>query len=652
MCGIAGIFDFKNKTSPEALKNIAGNMAQSMVHRGPDSGGNWSDPESGLTLSHRRLSIIDLSAEGHQPMQSHSGRYVISYNGEIYNFSELRADLEKLGVSFISRSDTEVLLAAFDQWGVSQTLQKINGMFAFALYDRRLLNLHLVRDRLGKKPLYMGLTENHFIFASELKAFHECPSFQPRINRDSLALYMRYAYYPDPFCVFEDVYSLPPSTVMTIGLEHFDPGIYMPDLFEPYWSLKRVIEDTRNSGDMRSESQTIDAFEKALFKAVETRMVSDVPLGAFLSGGLDSSLVTAIMQHVSHKPVKTFSVGFSETGYDEAAHARKIAEHLGTEHFETCLSARDALDIIPDLPRIYDEPFADASQIPTALISAFARKEVTVALSGDGGDELMGGYQRHFAIPPLWSKLKLIPYPLRLLLSGMIGTMPDGFMKYLGRFSPQLDEKIEKIQKIFHSKSPDALYHDIVSHWNTPETLVPVSNSCMPPVIDPSTDIADLRFEEMAMYKDSISYLPGDILVKVDRASMAHSLEMRAPLLDYRLFEFAWRMPLHYKIRNGKGKWLLRQVLSRHVPQELFERPKQGFSVPIRDWLKGPLKSWAEHLMDENRLKEQNLFNTEMVRTEWASFLKNKKSSGNISRLWTFLMFQAWYDTWIDKKGG
>ncbi len=640
MCGIAGLLELSASADRRALHGYAQNMAGALVHRGPDDGGVWQDPDVPLVLAHRRLSILDLSPEGHQPMASASERYVVSYNGEIYNYLDLQADLERAGVAFRGRSDTEVLLAAVDQWGLNLTLQKINGMFAFALWDRQERTLHLVRDRLGKKPLYVGWAGKAVLFASELKALRAHPDFRPEINRHVLGLYMRYGYVPAPYCIYKGVFTLPPGCRMVLDAENLQPGSDLSASIEPYWHHANVTTQAREKMRGLSDEEATEDFESLLSTCVRERMISDVPLGAFLSGGIDSSAIVALMQREAGPPVKTYTIGFHEAGFDEAAPARKIAAHLGTDHHELYLNPQDALAVIPSLPEIYDEPFADISAIPTYLVSRFARQDVTVALSGDGGDEMFGGYNRHFTGPKLWNRMKMMPLPLRRWMARGIKKWPTEHWDRVNPKHPQFGEKLYKLADALPLEGPEIIYKRLLSQWDKPPAT---DASELPiPLWQEEWMPKGLSFAERMMFGDALSYLPNDILVKVDRASMAVSLEARAPLLDARIYEFAWSLPERMKIRDGKGKWLLRKVLHRHVPKTLFERPKQGFNMPVGAWLRGDLRDWAESLLAEDRLANEGWLDAEQVRAVWQEHLNG--TGNHATKLWTVLMFQAWLE--------
>ena len=641
MCGLTGFLDFTRRTSAEDLGKRVEAMAETLRHRGPDDDGTWTDAEAGVALGFRRLSIIDLSVQGHQPMSSTSGRHVIVFNGEVYNFRELREELGAAGVSFRGGSDTEVILEAIEAWGLEKALRRFVGMFAIALWDRRERTLHLVRDRLGVKPLYWGRRGNLLLFGSELKAIRAHPDWTPEINRDALASYFRFAYVPAPHSIYSGIGKLLPGTIVSIGPEG-DAST------NAYWSLAGIRDANKKSPFRGSDDEATDELDRLIRESVDLRMISDVPLGAFLSGGIDSSTVAAVMQALSTRPVKTFTIGFDETAFDEAEDAKRVAEHLGTDHTELYVRPGEAREVIPRLADLYDEPFADSSQIPTALVSQLARKDVTVSLSGDGGDELFGGYDRYLQGRSLWARLGTIPRPLRPLVAGAFKAIPVSAWNALFTLLPaaitpgQKGETMHWLAGNLAGGDFDALYQRLVSTWNDPEILVPGAAEAASPFWAGDSGKEDVL--ERMMYLDSVTYLPDDILAKLDRASMAVGLEAREPLLDHRIFEFAWRLPENLKHRNGKGKWLLRQVLARYVPPELTERPKMGFSIPIGDWLKGPLRDWAEDLLSEKRLSGDGLLDPGLVRTTWKRLLAGHP--GADARIWTVLMFQAWRHRW------
>ncbi|MGB4107682.1 MAG: asparagine synthase (glutamine-hydrolyzing) [Alphaproteobacteria bacterium] len=644
MCGFTGFLNLANEARRSDMQARGRAMADTLRHRGPDDGQVWIDDNVPLVFAFRRLSIIDLSPEGRQPMRSASGRYTIVFNGEIYNFLNLRKELERSGVQFRGRSDTETILAAVEAWGLNQTLQKINGMFAFVIWDAKERKLHFARDRLGKKPLYVGWAEGALVFASELKALRAHPGFKAAINPEALSLFLQYGYVPSPSCIYKNVWSLPAGHRLALGIEGLQQNADLESRMEPYWHHTRVVEDARSKKIGGGDEAVINEFEELLTECVRDRLISDVPLGAFFSGGIDSSSVVALMQRISGQKVKTYTIGFHEEGFDEAAHAKKIAAHLGTDHHEIYLSAQDALNVIPRLPEIYDEPFADMSAIPTYLVSQFARRDVTVALSGDGGDEMLGGYNRHVTGAKLWNRIKFLPKPLRRAVGSAIKTLPPERWNTLIKNRPQAGILMHKAADLFGLNTQEEIYQSLLGQWPTP----PVANNVAVKTLLSDSDFQpphDFSFAEKMMYWDALFYLPGDILTKVDRASMAVSLEARAPLLDRRIYEYAWRLPERFKMRGGQGKWLLRQVLKRHVPEELFERPKQGFAVPVGAWLRGPLKDWAENLLSTDRLEQSGL-DAGVIRAAWQDHLENRGS--NAQKLWGALMFQAWHERWIN----
>jgi len=646
MCGITGFLDLACSMSQAEMEATATGMAEAIRHRGPDDWGCWADEASGIAFGHRRLSIIDLTPGGRQPMFSQNGRYVIVYNGEVYNYIALAHELQSLGHVFHTTSDTEVMLTAICQWGLRAAVERFVGMFAFALWDRQERRLSLVRDRLGVKPLYYGWIGRVFLFGSELKALRAYPAFQAGIDRDALALYFRHSDIPAPFSIYQGIRKLPPAAILTI------PFSELPVTPEPeiYWSARLVAELGAAHPLNISTEEALTRLDALLREAIGLRMIADVPLGAFLSGGIDSSLVVALMQAQSSMPVKTYTIGFYDTGYNEAEYSRDVSHHLGTNHTELYVSPQEAMNVIPRLPFMYDEPFADSSQIPTFLVSELTRRSVTVSLSGDGGDELFGGYSRYFWGTDIWRKIGGVPQGVKRAISrALLGISAKDWEIFFSRAGSLLPNRfrqsnpVDKIQKLAESlpvDSPEALYISLVSTWKAPTELVLNSREPQTILTDQSHWAKLPGFLQWMMYMDLVTYLPDDILVKLDRASMAVSLEAREPLLDHRLVEFAWSLPVNMKVRNGKGKWLLRQALYHYVPEILLERPKTGFAIPIDSWLRGALRPWAEALLDEQLLRRQGYLDPRPVRQKWREHLEGRYNWQNY--LWNVLMFQAW----------
>ena len=687
MCGFAGLWG-----NPHGLPfdELIARMADRLTHRGPDDAGRWVDAEAGIALGHRRLSILDLSPAGHQPMVSASGRFVLVFNGEIYNHLEIRSELERLprsldrppngspavtGVAPVSRSsapapptpvpederrpawrghsDTETLLLAFELWGVDGTLRRAVGMFSLALWDRAERRLHLARDRMGEKPLYYGWCRDAFVYASELKAFRTLPGFDNPVDRGALAAYLRFAYVPEPWSIYRGIYKLEPGCRLTLSPEALGrpppdaprapmdaPGLSL----RRWWSLRAVAE-AGQADPLVDEEEALAALEGRLRDAIRLQSIADVPLGAFLSGGVDSSTIVALMQAEAMSPVRTFTIGFEDAAHDEAVHARAVARHLGTEHTELYVRARDALDVIPRLPEIYDEPFADSSQIPTHLVCQQARRHVTVALSGDGGDELFGGYNRYFWTRRIWSKLAWLPQGPREALARWILARPteqwDLLAARLRIGATLVGDKAHKLaERLSDVRDLDDLYLRLVSEWKRPAEAALGAREA-PTLLSSRDEWPALgEAEQRMMYLDAMTYLPGDILCKVDRAAMAVSLETRVPFLDHRVVELAWGMPLAMKIRDGVGKRPLRRILYRYVPRELIERPKQGFAIPLAAWLRGPLREWAEALLDARRLREEGYLDPGPVRQRWQEHLEGRRNWQH--GLWAVLMFESW----------
>ena len=643
MCGITGFISFELNNI--IFKESINNMANKLINRGPDDQGIWCDPNLGIAMAHRRLSIVDVSTAGHQPIFSGCERFCMTFNGEIYNHHDLRLALPE-SINWRGHSDSETLINAISFWGLKKTLKEIVGMFAFVIWDRYKKKLIMVRDRLGEKPLYYGYVGKNLVFASELKAIEVFPNFKKRINRKSLEMYLKFGYIPAPYSIYENIYKLLPGNFIEFSLE--DINSKNTPKSSKYWSFESIAEVQQSNTYLSSDNESIDYLENLLKNTISGQLLGDVPIGAFLSGGIDSSSVVGIMQNQSSNPVNTFTVGFDEFGYDESKIAKEISSYFGTNHKDFILSPNDALDIIPKLHDIYDEPFSDVSQIPTFFLSKFASEHVKVCLSGDGGDESFCGYYRHIAGPKIWRTLRYIPFPLRRIIVKFIQIFPisswDSFYYYCETFLPKYLRinspglKLQKLSELINTNSLFELYLSLISSWQSPENIILNSNS-----IETNYPFKNLKLNDYhheLMYMDSINYLPNDILVKLDRAAMASSLETRLPFLDHRLIEFSWRIPLGMKLRNKKSKWLLRQVLKRYLPENLIDRPKAGFSVPIAGWLRGPLKSWAENLMDDKLIESQGYFSVIPIKKKWQEHLSGKQDWSQ--QLWTILIFQSW----------
>lgn len=642
MCGIAGFWapGFRYE---DAVRTLSG-MTGAISHRGPDDEGHWIDPDSGVALGHRRLSILDLSAAGHQPMRSASGRYLLVFNGEIYNWKSLRTEEELYGARWRGHSDTEVLLAAIERLGVGQAVERAVGMFAFVVWDRERRQLWLARDRLGEKPLYYGVHGGVFLFGSELKALRAHPAFRPDVDPGAVALYLRHNYIPAPWSIYRGIQKLEPGTTACLTYATTSPTL------TAYWSAREHAAAGLAAPFCGGDELYLEALDARLQGVVRDQMVADVPLGAFLSGGVDSSLIVALMQRAHPRPVRTFTIRFEEQEWDEGPYARAVANHLGTEHTELTVTPRDLLGVVPRLPAMYDEPFADSSQVPTALVAEVARRHVVVAVSGDGGDELFGGYLRYGIAEHLWRRIVAVPRPFRRAAGGIGSLLSPGFVDWvLTPFRPLLPrvgrrlvsgDRFQKLAGLLSSGSFEEFYREFVSHWRRPGECVPGALEPLVALADPRCWLSGADPLPQMMYLDSVSYLPDDILVKVDRAAMAVGLESRAPLLDHRVFELAWRMPAEMRSTARGGKAALKRLLTRYVPRELTERPKMGFGVPVRDWLRGPLRGWGADLLDARRLSQDGIFDAAVIEAKW-----REHQSGTHdwhAQLWAVLMYQSW----------
>lgn len=647
MCGLTGVFSCNRK---HELQSIITSMNNALIHRGPDDSGSWVDEGIGLALGHRRLSILDLTPAGHQPMHSASGRYTIVFNGEIYNHLKLREMLEADGKApaWRGHADTEILLACFAAWGIEKTLEATVGMFAIALWDCEEQRLTLARDRMGEKPLYYGWHGETLLFGSELKALKRDPQFEAEVDRNSLALLLRHSYIPAPYSIYKGISKLSPGHYITLPLGNIDAA--KQSVPQAYWQVNTAVQKGLANPFKGSASQAVDLLEQELRSSIGEQMLADVPLGAFLSGGVDSSAVVALMQVQSKQPVRTFTIGFDEHGYDEAVHAKEVARHLGTEHTELYVRPEDALNVVPQLPTMYCEPFADSSQMATFLVSKMASEQVKVVLSGDGGDELFGGYNRYLTARKVWEQMGHLPKPARHVVAHVLRSLSpstwDSLYKWVSPILPKRlhiaspGDKAQKLADVLALSDDHAFFHQLTSHWKDPASIVIGAIEPLTLLTDPAAWPKTDSFEHWMMAMDTQTYMTDDILVKVDRAAMAASIETRVPMIDHRIVELSWRMPLDFKIRNGQGKWLLREVLYRHVPKELIERPKQGFGVPLDSWLRGPLREWAESLIDSSRLRQEGYFHPAPIRQMWDEHLSGRRNWQH--HLWNVLMFQAW----------
>ena len=674
MCGFVGLYLNSGEDAPFEMEKIIANMTDKLEHRGPDDRGTWLDHKHSIALGHRRLAIVDVSSSGHQPMTSASSRYVIALNGEVYNHSELRNELDRINPNsqWNGHSDTETLLAGIEAWGIEKTLSKAVGMFAIALWDKNNHTLNLIRDRFGEKPLYYGWINTGsakvFAFGSELKALRAYPSFQNAISRDALKQFFKYMYVPAPYSIFEGIYKLEPGCILSMKKPPKTEPTNVPhpqedqDVFHDglqiskWYKFKEAV--SKNAKELiKDEAEATELLEKQLKETIKIQSLADVPLGAFLSGGVDSSAIVALMQDQATSPIKTFTIGFEESQFDESPYAKAVASHLKTEHHEMRVTSNDALSLIPQLPHLYDEPFADSSQIPTYFVSQAAKKEVTVSLSGDAGDELFGGYNRYLMAPELWKKINWMPFSARKLLGSSLSKIPMGLWDKIGdlynltrsdsRGIARLGDKISKTAlRLKNVDSLDALYKSLVCEWPDTDALVKGSSnssSTLINLIEESLPAGGLdNSESRMMYWDTISYLPDDILCKVDRAAMANSLETRVPFLDHRVVELAHRIPLQFKIKDSIGKSVLRDILYKHVPKDLIERPKAGFGIPLAEWLRGPLRPWVEELINSERLVREGYLQPELVHQVWREHLSGKRDWS--FRIWSVVIFQQWLE--------
>ena len=644
MCGIAGFVDCSG-VSFETAQSIGKRMSDTLLHRGPDASGSWTSDDATVTMVHRRLAIVDLSSAGSQPMVSSSGRYVIVLNGEVYNHKQLRADLETVGwqPNWRGHSDTETLIESIECFGLDSTLKKLVGMFAFAVYDHHTRSVYLARDRIGEKPVYYGQQNGRWYFASELKAIRCHPHFKADISQNSICLFLRHNYIPAPYSIYKDIRKLPPGCWVKLGVDETPTS---------YWSLNDAAFSSGDYWQRCSETEALDNLESQLLTATKLQMQADVPLGAFLSGGIDSSLIVAMMQELFASKVQSFSIGFDDVNFDEAPYAKAVAAHLGTEHTELIVSGKQALEVVPKLPELYDEPFSDSSQIPTYLVCQMASKHVTVALSGDAGDELFGGYNRYILGTKIWQRLNMMPVSLRRELAKLIRALPPSLWNQIlspglklmpKRFRPMnIGDKLHKAASILPTEDIMEIYLELISHWKMPNEVVRggAEPSLVNELVQSSSDL--YPYSDRMMYLDTLTYLPDDILVKVDRAAMGVSLETRVPFLDHRVVETAWQLPQNFKIRNGSGKWCLKELLYRRVPRNLIDRPKTGFGVPLESWLRNELREWAEELLDRQRLLDAGHFDPDPIRLKWEQHLSGERNWHY--HIWDILMFESWRD--------
>ena len=650
MCGFCGVWNTNDKKVNQDYLSL---MSEKLIHRGPDDHGVWIDKQVPFAFTHRRLSILDLSSAGHQPMLSSCKRYILVYNGEIYNHLNLRKKIEERFGSqkWIGNSDTETLITSIMYYGIEKSLKYISGMFSIALWDIKKKELILARDRIGEKPLYYGYNNNIFFFGSELKSLLANPEFKAQINRDSVALQLRNAYIPAPYSIFKNIYKLLPGHYIKITQQDLKNNKLQDS--QSYWTyINDAAKQEKNVSSLNIEIEQ-DKLEKILLNTVKNQMISDVPLGAFLSGGIDSSTIVALMQSASFKPIKTFTIGFNEDQLNEAKYAKAIANHLGTDHTELYVSSSDIINTIDQLPVIYDEPFSDSSQIPTILVSNLAKKNVSVSLSGDGGDELFSGYNRYKISEKFWNVLSKIPHPMRQIISSGIQSVPPKYwntfsnLTTLGKKYNNFGDKMHKGSKVLESKNLYEVYYKLISNWENPTAVVLNSNEPNTLLTTLKSKLTEFNNQEKMMILDSLTYLPDDILVKVDRAGMSTSLETRMPFLDHELIEYVWKLPHSFKNRNGQGKWILRNILNKYVPKQLTNRSKMGFAIPIDTWLRGPLREWAENLLNERKIKQEGYLNANLVSNKWYEHLSGKRNWSGL--LWNVLMFQSWIEKYKNK---
>ena len=646
MCGLTGFYHGSIFSSADTVQEHLKKMTDAIRHRGPDSEGFWHDLDDGIAFGHRRLSILDLSDAGHQPMLSDDDRYIIVFNGEIYNHLEIREEIERdfSDINWNGHSDTETLLKAIQLFGWEEALEKLIGMFAIALWDSEDKQLYLARDRFGEKPLYYGWQNDSFLFGSELKAITQHSAFEKQIEKGAVPILMKHGYIATPYSIWKGIYKLPAAHYLKIDKNNLNPKSVC------YWSFNGIVEQSQKDELSITDDKAIEDLEELLTTSIKRQMLADVPLGALLSGGIDSSLVVALMQKVSNQPVKTFSIGFDDPKFDESKHAEAVAKHLGTDHTTLIMTPDDMLELVPEIAKIYDEPFADSSQLPTTIVSRLAKQHVTVALSGDAGDEIFGGYNRYFFATKVWSVYRAFPAPLRkYMLKSVFLLKPVQWDKIFGGLFRKkgivfFGDKLYKLaQRLEGVNSFDDLYLSLVTEKHHLHKILnkDLDDDLIYLLNDKKSWPNTASKVERMMAVDTLTYLTDDILTKVDRAAMSTSLELRAPFLSHPIAEYAWKLPLSKKIRDGKGKWILREILYKYVPQELIDRPKQGFGIPIDDWLRGPLKEWAEDLLLNPELLTHNIFNDNELQSYWQDHVDGRRQLG--SSLWSILMFQAWY---------